>query len=168
VSGEADSGSQLPFNRKAMMNTLELNSTRSKFSVSIAGLVLVAALIGSACGGHSVIGSSSAQFPAGSVSNEDVEKLLKFDARVDDFQMDGNKLMVNVNSSWADAPPGIQSRVLGHWYGMWQAANGGSAKDQKKGVSVIVSHDGTEVAEWTPENGYRPKAKMEGQKKENA
>lgn len=152
-----------------MMNTLELNSTRSEFKVRTSVyLVLVAALlIGSACGGHDVVGSSSAQFPAGSVSNEDVEKLLKFDARVDDFQMDGSKLMVDVNSSWADSPPGIQSRVLGHWYGMWQAANGGNSKDQKKGVIVVVRHDGQDVAEWTPENGYRPKAKMEAQKKES-
>lgn len=150
------------------MNTLELNSTRSKFIVrTIASFVLVAALmIISGCGGHSIVGSSSAQFPAGSVSNEDVEKLLKFDARVDSFQMDGNKLMVDVNSSWASSPPGIQARSIGHWYGMWQAANGGSADKQQKGVSVVVNHDGKAIAEWTPENGYRPAAKLEGQKKE--
>jgi hypothetical protein len=149
------------------MNTLELNSTRSKFAVrTIALFVLVTALmIISGCGGHSIIGSSSAQFPAGSVSNDDVEKLLKFDARVESFQMEGNKLMVDVTNAWASAPPGIQARSLGHWYGMWQAANGGSADKQQKGVSVVVNHDGKAIAEWTPENGYRP-AKPDGQKKE--
>lgn len=153
-----------------MMDTLEMNSTRSKAMMrTAASMVLVAALIiGSGCGSHNMMGSSSAQFPTDSVSNGDVEKLLKFDARVEDYQIDGSKLMVDVNSSWMDSPPGIQARALGHWYGMWQVANGGSANQQKKGVSVVVRHDGKDIAEWTPENGYRPTARIEAQKKESA
>lgn len=150
------------------MNTLELTSTRSKSTVrTIACLILIAVLMmGFGCSGHSIVGSSSAQFPAGSVSNEDVEKLLKFDARVENFQMDGNKLTVDVNSAWASSPPGMQARSIGHWYGMWQAANGGSADKQQKGYSVVVNHDGKAIAEWTPENGYKPTAKLEAQKKQ--
>ncbi len=119
--------------------------------------VLIALILMAACGGHLETSGPAAQFPEGSVTNEDVEKLLKFDARVQDFEMDGNKLVVNVNQSWLSSPPGIQERAMGKWYGYWQAAHGGSAAKPQKGVDVIARFDGKEIAHWTADGYKAPK-----------
>ncbi len=114
------------------------------------------------CGVHSMAGSPVAQFPDGAVTSSDVEKLLKYDARVKDFSMNGNKLVVEVNSSWMTSPPGIQERVTGQWYGQWQAANGGTAKSPKKDVSVLITNEGADIAQWTTD-GFKPVAKIKAQ-----
>ncbi|MEW6208457.1 MAG: hypothetical protein AB1631_08820 [Acidobacteriota bacterium] len=116
--------------------------------------ILIALILMASCSGHLETGGPAAQFPEESVAKEDVEKLLKFDARVQDFSIDGNKLIVNVNQSWMSSPPGIQERAMGRWYGYWQAAHGGSAAKLQKGVDVVARFEGKEVAHWSSD-GYK-------------
>lgn len=124
---------------------------------------LIALLLMAACSSQMETGGPAAQFPEGSVTNEDVEKLLKFDARVQDFEMDGNKLVVNVNQSWMSSPPGIQERAMGRWYGYWQAAHTGSADKLQKGVDVVARFDGKEIAHWTADGYKAPKKESENE-----
>jgi hypothetical protein len=120
--------------------------------------LLITLLLMAACSSQMETGGPAAQFPEGSVTNEDVENLLKFDARVQDFEMDGNKLIVNVNQAWVSSPPGIQERAMGRWYGYWQAAHGGNANKLQKGVDVVARFDGKEIAHWTAD-GYKAPSK---------
>ncbi len=120
---------------------------------------LIALILMTACGGHPEAGGPRAQFPEGSVTNEDVEKLLKFDARVQDSRVEGNKLIVNVNQSWTSSPPGIQERAMGRWYGYWQAANGGSADKPQKGFDVVAEFNGKQIAQWTSDGYTAPEKK---------
>ena len=47
---------------------------------------------------------------------------------------------------------------MGRWYGYWQAAHGGNAREVKKGVDVVARFDGKEIAQWTAE-GYKAPSK---------
>ena len=115
-------------------------------------IMLAALTFAVSCGGEKLPATTANQYPAGSVSNEDIEKTLKFDARVQTHEFDGDKLVVEVNQSWISSPPGMQERAIGEWYNMWQAARSGQAK----GLEVIVRHEGNEIARWTGEGGYQP------------
>ncbi len=125
---------------------------RAALWMALIALILIAA----ACGGEHNSGTASNRYPAGSVTEEDMGKTLKFDARVQDYETDGDKLIVNVNQEWVSSPPGIQARALDQWYNMWQAAHRSSDSAPTKGLEVIVRHEGEDVASWTDEEGYKP------------
>ena len=103
-----------------------------------------------ACGGHSKHVAETHKYPAGSVTSEDLDRQLKYDARVEDYDdSDDKKLIVNVHQSWIASPPGMKERSLNQWYSLWQAVRG-----ENKGLEVIVQHEGTPVAKWTAAGGY--------------
>jgi hypothetical protein len=112
-------------------------------------LVMVAMLVAIGCGGEHKLAANAPEYPAGSVSREEIERQLRYDARVQDFEVSGDKLIVNVNQEWVASPPGLQQRAVGQWFGMWQAAQ------SKKGVEVVIRHDGKDVATWSGEKGYK-------------
>jgi predicted nucleic acid-binding Zn ribbon protein len=93
-------------------------------------------------------------YEAGSKTQDDVENLLKADARVQDYETNGATLSVNVNDRFTAQPYGLQQRALGQWYNVWQAANSGS-----KTAAVIAQSNGEEIARWTASDGYKPKVK---------
>ncbi|HYP30000.1 MAG TPA: hypothetical protein VE262_25065 [Blastocatellia bacterium] len=112
--------------------------------------VFLFAFITAACGGHHKPPSSTEQFPGATADSEYLEKMLKFDARVQDYEISGDKLVVNVNESWIDAPYGIKERATGQWFNMFRASQGG----QQKAVQVVVQHQGQQVGKWTPDGGF--------------
>ena len=103
-------------------------------------------------------------YSPGSKTDEDVDKELKFDARVENYSAEGDKLVVNVNASFASAPPGIQQRALGHWYSLWQAARTPQNSKPQKDLEVVVRFEGNELAKWTRDEGFKPvqRAKAKG------
>jgi hypothetical protein len=128
--------------------------------VRLSRLVLLAIVLGSilfvnGCGSDATpTGSSAKEYPAG--VSEEVEKQLKYDARVDSFESDGEdgeNLIVNVNDSWASSPQGMQERAVGQWYSLWHAQHNGS---------VIVKHNGNPVASWSAK-GYKPEKLTTGE-----
>ncbi|MFY9609997.1 MAG: hypothetical protein WAU45_15430 [Blastocatellia bacterium] len=120
------------------------------FRLSRLRVVLMVLALGSmlflyGCGGDSTsTGNAAKEYPAG--VSEDVEQQLKYDARVESFEPDGEDLVVNVNDSWASSPQGMQERAVGQWYSLWHAQHGGK---------VIVKYDGNPIASWSGE-GYKP------------
>lgn len=100
------------------------------------------------CGGGSHNTGSSEKYPAG--VSEDIEQQLKYDARVDGFESEGDSLIVNVNETWMHSPPGIRERALGHWYSLWKPSGTAS--------KIVIKFEGNEVESWTGEKGYQPKA----------
>jgi hypothetical protein len=115
----------------------------------LVALVAVSVFI-SACGGDSKHSSQTIKYPAGSITSEDIERQLKFDARVQDYDdSDDKKLIIHVHQSWVASPTGLKERSLGQWYSMWQSLRG-----DNKGLEVEVQHDGTPVAKWTAAHGY--------------
>jgi hypothetical protein len=97
------------------------------------------------CGGDSnPTGNAANEYPAG--VSEDVEQQLKYDARVESFEPEGEDLVVNVNDSWASSPQGMQERAVGQWYILWHAQHDGK---------VIVKYDGEPIASWSGE-GFKP------------
>jgi len=125
-------------------------------------LALVFAL--SSCGGSGENNTSSIVPPA-NVSNQNIEQTLKFDSRVQDFDTDGDKLIVNVNESWMKSPPGLQERAVDGWLSGWKSERAGDAGSAPKGLTVLVKYDGNDVAKATPEHGIemlgKPAAKSE-------
>lgn len=116
----------------------------------LATVALGAAFFTCSCGGDSTQPGATATYPTG--ISEDVEQQLKYDARVESFEAgDNDSLVVNVNDSWLNSPPGMQERSLGQWYTMWHANHSGG---------VIVQHDGNKVASWTSQHGYKPEPKQ--------
>jgi hypothetical protein len=93
-------------------------------------------------------------YEAGSKTQDDVENLLKADARVQDYETSGSTLTVNVNDRFTAQPYGLQQRALRQWYNVWQAANSGA-----KNSTVIAQSNGEEIAKWTASEGYKPKVK---------
>ncbi len=113
--------------------------------------VLLAAMLSAVgCGSDSQQTSTAAKYPAG--ISEDIDKQLKYDARVDSFEPDGEDLIVNVNDAWLHSPPGMRERALGQWYSLWQPAHSSASK-------IVVRFDGSEVERWTAEKGYQPASK---------
>lgn len=127
-------------------------------------LTLTVALCSFGCGGDAPQTGATSEYAPGSVTAEDLEKRLKFDSRVESFEIDNNKLVVNVKQEWASAPPGMKERSLSQWYGMFQAAR--SEGNRAANVEVIAQHQGEEVARWTAEDGYKPFVKPKAEEEE--
>lgn len=115
---------------------------------ALTAIAMGATLFAYGCGGDSSQSSNPAKYPTG--ISEDIEQQLKYDARVDSFEPDGENLVVNINDAWLNSPPGMQERSVGQWYSLWHSNHSGS---------VIVQHDGNKVASWTSERGYKPETK---------
>jgi hypothetical protein len=128
-----------------MMDTTTVRKAHALILVIVAAAMLAA----TGCGGDHRPAGNAPQYEAGSVSQEEIERQLKYDARVQDYEVSGDKLIVNVNQEWMSSPPGLQERAVGQWFGMWQTAQ------SKKEVEVIVRHDGNDIARWTGQNGYK-------------
>lgn len=107
-------------------------------------------LISSGCGSSSHHTGTSEKYPAG--ISEDIEQQLKYDARVDSFNPEGEDLVVNVNDAWLQSPPGIRERALGQWYSLWRPAHSAASK-------IVVKFDGNELESWSAEKGYQPATK---------
>jgi hypothetical protein len=116
----------------------------------VSALALGLVLFTFGCGSDSHKTSTGEKYPAG--ISEDIEQQLKYDARVDGFEPEGEDLIVNVNDSWLHSPPGIRERALGHWFSLWQPAHSPTSK-------IVVKFEGTEVERWTAEKGYQPATK---------
>jgi hypothetical protein len=113
-------------------------------------VLLAAVLFAFGCGGDSRQTGSAAKYPTG--ISEDIGQQLKYDARVDSFDPDGEDLIVNVNETWLHSPPGIRERALGQWYSLWGPAHSSAGK-------IVVKFDGDEVESFTAEKGYQPAGK---------
>jgi hypothetical protein len=112
--------------------------------------LVAASVLTPACGGDSRHTGDTSRYPAGSVTSEDIDRKLKFDARVDSYEdSDGKKLIIHVHQSWVASPPGLKERSLNEWYSMWQASH-----SDTKGLEVEVQHEGVPVAKWTAARGY--------------
>lgn len=122
-------------------------------------MMFAALMLTAACGGESLPTAQESLYPAGSVGNQEIEQRLKFDARVESHEFDGNKLVVEVNQAWIQAPPGMQARAAGDWYNMWQSARKGE-DSQAQGIEVEVKYQGDTVGKWTGEHGYQPVERM--------
>lgn len=128
-------------------------------------LPITALLLTVACGeGDTQSNGHVGLYSPGSKTDEDVDKELKFDARVENYSAEGDLLVVNVNGSFASAPPGIQQRALGHWYSLWQAARTPQNSKPQKDLEVVVRFEGNELARWTRDEGFKPvqRAKVKG------
>ena len=127
-------------------------------------LITAVLLMAGCSGGDSQSNGHAGLYSPGSKTDEDVDKELKFDARVENYSAEGDKLVVNVNASFASAPPGIQQRALGHWYSLWQAARTPQNSKPQKDLEVVVHFEGNELARWTRDEGFKPvqRAKAKG------
>lgn len=117
-------------------------------AVSILSLTLMLFAFG--CGSDSHQNNTGPKYPTG-ISDE-IGQQLKYDARVDSFDADGDDLVVNVNDTWLHTPPGMRERALGQWYSLWQPSHSKSSK-------IVVKYDGNEVESWTADKGYQPTKK---------
>ena len=131
-------------------------------------LTITALLLAVACGGGDSQSSKRlGLYAPGSKTDEDVDRELKFDARVQNYAAEGDKLVVNVSESFASAPPGIQQRALGHWYSLWQAARTPQNGEPQKDLVVVVQFEGNELARWTRDEGFKPVQRAKGKKDED-
>ena len=122
--------------------------------VTLVGALLVAA----SCGGEDA--ASATTKPSGvSVSAEDVERDLKFDARVSDFETVGNKLVVHVNEHWMSSPAGMQQTTVKRWLARWQASKAGDNGKPPKDAKVEVRYDGDPILIATADGGVEVIAK---------
>ena len=121
-------------------------------------MVLLAIVLGSmifvnGCGSEATpTGSSAREYPAG--VSEEIEKQLKYDARVESFEPDGENLIVDVNDAWVNSPQGMQERAMGQWYSLWHVGHSSG--------KVIVKHNGEAVATWS-DKGYKPEKLTTGE-----
>lgn len=113
-------------------------------------IALGAMLFAYGCGGDSHHPGAATKYPAG--ISEDIEQQLKYDARVEKAEPEGEDLIVNVNETWLHSPPGMRERALGQWYSLWQTSHSSASK-------IVVKFDGSEVERWTAEKGYQPATK---------
>jgi hypothetical protein len=124
--------------------------------------ILFTAMLLVGCGGGHEPSKQQGMYAAGSKTEKDLEELLKADARVDSYDLQGDKLTVNIKPTLAEAPIGLQQRAVWNWYNTLQAARNGS-----KNVSVEALAEGTKVASWTAGDGFKvpAQAKKEGEEK---
>lgn len=116
-----------------------------RLRVSLLTLILSSMLVLQGCSSDAPSeGRMTAEYPAG--VSEDIEQQLKYDARVDTFEADGEDLVVEVNDSWATSPQGMQERAAGQWFTLWHPGHSGK---------VIVKHNG-EVMATCSNDGYKP------------
>ena len=108
--------------------------------VTVMSLLFLAA----GCGGGEPM-STEAKPSSVPVTAEDVERDLKFDARVSDFDTEGNKLIVNVNEHWMSSPAGMQQTAVKRWLTRWQASKVGEGETSPKDLKVIVRFNGDEI-----------------------
>ena len=121
-------------------------------------LLLGVLLLAAACGGGDAA-NTAAKASGGSVSSEDVETDLKFDARVSDFEADGNKLVVNVNEHWMSSPAGMQQTAVKRWLSRWQASKADDGGKPPKDAQVVVRYDGGDILTATADGGVKVVAK---------
>ena len=124
--------------------------------------IIFASVMFIGCGGGGEPAKQQGMYAAGSKTEKDLEDMLKADARVESYDLQGDKLTVNVKPTLAEAPIGLQQRALWNWYNTLQAARNGS-----KNVSVEALHEGTKVASWSAGEGFKPpaQAKKKGEEK---
>jgi hypothetical protein len=121
----------------------------SKFRPIVWAIALGTLMLAFACGGETPPADSARQYPTG--ISDDIYKQLKYDARVQDYNEEGNTLVVNVNESWIQSPPGMRERALGQWYSLWQGAHG-----KQSDLKIVVQHEGNPVDSWSADKGYQP------------
>jgi hypothetical protein len=145
-----------------MMNTdrqCKAESVRRALG-SLAWMMMIATLLLSAACGGEAPKVTQQQYPS---LNEEIAKQLKYDARVEDYEEEGDKLIVNVNDSWLSSPPGMQERSVGQWFILWRTSLGNAEGTPRDSIQVVVRHDGNDLAKWTGKDGYqmlaRPKAR---------
>jgi hypothetical protein len=119
-------------------------------------LILGSSVIFSSCGGSTQ--ARQTIVPPANIGDQQVEKTLKYDSRVQDFDTDGDKLVVNVNQFFITSPVGIQQRTLDGWFKQWRTEHGGDQKASAS-VSVEVKYDGNTISRATPSNGVEILAK---------
>ncbi|HKY05465.1 MAG TPA: hypothetical protein VJQ56_11275 [Blastocatellia bacterium] len=142
-----------------MKTNWKSDSSRVRATRNTIGFILMIAAIvtAAACGGGSHPNVSTSQFPGGTADAEQLERMLKFDARVNDYELSGDRLVVNVNQDFMTSPPGIKERAAGQWFNMLTSSRG---KDRANSLQVVVRHEGEDVARWTADAGYEPLGKM--------
>jgi predicted nucleic acid-binding Zn ribbon protein len=137
-----------------MKNRFLLFQTRNRLQAVSWFILLTVSLFAMACSHDSAPVKPLGLYEAGSKTQDDVEGLLKADARVEDYSVEGGTLVVNVNDHFTAQPYGLQQKAIGQWYNVWQAANSGA-----KNSAVIAKSNGEEIAKWTASDGYKPKMK---------
>src|SRR5580692_6219049 len=101
-----------------------ISSVRRPAGVMLATvLILGSSLMSASCGGSTQAPQSIV--PPANIGDQDVEKTLKYDSRVQDFDTDGDKLVVNVNQFFVSPPGGIQLRTPDGWFKQWKTEQGG-------------------------------------------
>ncbi|HVG21504.1 MAG TPA: hypothetical protein VNI02_20870 [Blastocatellia bacterium] len=125
------------------------NASLAKLRPLIWACALGAMLFSLACGGDDTPINNASQYPTG--ISDDIYKQLKYDARVQDYEEQGNTLVVNVNDSWMSSPPGMRERALGQWYILWQNAHG-----KQDDLKIVVQHEGNALDSWSVDKGYQP------------
>jgi hypothetical protein len=130
-------------------------STRNNQSLSPPLLLLAAlslAIFTAACGGNGGESTNASHYPTG--ISEDLDQVLKYDARVQDSREEGDKLVVTVNEAWMSQPQGLQERAMGHWFALWKTSHGDKGK-------IVVEYGGDEVGSYTADKGFQPAPKKE-------
>jgi outer membrane murein-binding lipoprotein Lpp len=125
----------------------------SRLRMVLFAIALGSMLFVNGCGSDATQNSNTAkQYPTG--VSEDIDQQLKYDARVDSFEPDGENLIVDVNDAWVNSPQGMQERAMGQWYSLWHAGHSSG--------KVIVKHNGDAVATWS-DKGYKPEKLTTGE-----
>ena len=132
--------------------------------ITMAVLILGSTLLISSCASNTETDTHSV-IPPANISNQEVEKTLKYDSRVQDFDADGDKLVVDVNRSWVESPVGMQQRALDGWFVQWKSERGGQDGKAPKTLAVEVKYDGNTISRATQDKGIeilaRPSTKSE-------
>lgn len=141
--------------------SLERHALKSGLAVS---LLLGCCLMITSCASNSETDTHSV-IPPANVSNAEVEKILKYDSRVQDFDTDGNKLVVDVNKEFVQSPVGMQQRAVDGWWVQWKTQQAGPDGKAPAGAAVEVKYDGNIISRATQDKGIeilaRPSTKSE-------
>ena len=110
--------------------------------------LLTVSMFAAACGSDEPAKAAAKPFSE-ALTSDDVERDLKFDARVADFDTDGDTLTVDVNEHWMSSPAGMQQTALKRWFTRWQAAREAESGKAPKGAEIVVRYDGNEILRAT-------------------